>query len=99
MNPYFEKLKGKLAENPPSLGDADSILALLYEAYNELNSMDDDRIKADFHALYEAMNGMPLQEMDRIIYPVCRLCRDHQRSGFMDGIKVGFCLQKELEGE
>lgn len=99
MNPYFEKLKGKLAENPPSLSDADSVLALLYEAYNEINSMDDDRIKADFHALYEAMNGMPLQEMDRIIYPVCRLCRDHQRSGFVDGIKVGICLYRELEGE
>ena len=35
MNPYFEKLKAKLAENPSSLGDADSVLALLYEAYNE----------------------------------------------------------------
>lgn len=73
MNPYFEKLKAKLAENPPDLGDTDSVLALLYEAYNEINSMDDDQIKTDFYALYEAMNWMPLQEMDKIIYPVCRL--------------------------
>lgn len=99
MNPYFEKLKARLAKNPPDLGDSNSVLALLYEVYNEINSMEDDRIKADFHALYEAMNGMSLQEMDRIIYPLCRLCRDHQRSGFVDGIKLGFCLQKELEGQ
>ena len=99
MNPYFEKLKAKLAENPPDLGDADSILALLYEAYNEVNSMDDDRIKADFDALYEAMNGIPLLEMDKIIYPVCRLCRDHQRSGFVAGIKMGVRLQEELTAE
>ena len=99
MNPYFEKLKAKLAENPPDLGDADSVLALLYEAYNETNSMDDDRIKADFDALYEAMNGIPLLEMDKIIYPVCRLCRDHQRSGFVAGIKMGVRLQEELTAE
>lgn len=99
MNPYFEKLKAKLAENPPDLGDADSVLALLYEAYNEVNSMDDDRIKADFDALYEAMNGMPLEEMDKIIYPVCRLCRDHEQSGFVNGIRVGIQLQAELTGK
>lgn len=96
MNPYFENLKAKLAENPPDLGDADSILALLYESYNEVNSMDDDRIKADFDALYKAMNGMPLKEMDRIIYPVCRLCRDHEQSEFVNGIKLGVLLQAEL---
>ena len=96
MNPYFEKLKAQLAENPPDLGDSDSVLALLYEVYNEINSMDDDRIKADFHALYEAMNGMPLQEMDKIIYPVCRLCRDHERSGFVEGTKIGVRLLQEL---
>lgn len=42
------------------------------------------------------MNGMELREMDKIIYPVCTLCRDHQRSGFVEGINVGIQLQTEL---
>ena len=31
-----------------------------------------------------------------IVYPVCRLCRDHERSGFVEGIKIGILLQAEL---
>ena len=96
MNPYIEKLKQQIEEHPPDFGDGNSILTLLYEAYNEVNKMDDEQIKADFNALYQAMNGMSLQEMDRIIYPVCTLCRDHERSGFVAGIKVGILLQFEL---
>lgn len=45
------------------------------------------------------MNGMSLREMDKIIYPVCRLCRDHERSGFVEGIKIGVRLQTELTEE
>ena len=96
MKPYIAELKRWLAENPPSFGNGDSILTMLYETYNEANRMDDDRIKEDFHELYQAMNGMPLWEMDQIIYPVCLLCRDHERTGFVEGIKVGILLQLEL---
>ena len=42
------------------------------------------------------MNGMPLRDMDKIIYPVCTLCRDHQHSGFVDGVKVGMLLADEI---
>lgn len=99
MKTFLDKLNALLAENPPNFGDSASALALLYEAYNEVNPMDSDRIKADFNALYQRMNGMELREMDRIIYPVCTLCRDHERSGFMEGIRVGIHLAQELTAE
>lgn len=35
METYFEKLKTYVDENPPCFGDGESILTLLYEAYNE----------------------------------------------------------------
>ena len=93
MEHYIEKLRSSLTEyNSPQ-----SILALLYEAYNEANPMDDANIKQDFHELYERMNGMPLREMDKIIYPVCTLCRDHERSGFIHGVQVGIQLAEELK--
>lgn len=96
MNPYIERVKQQIAEHPPDLGDGNSILTLLYGAYNEANRLDDEQITADFNALYRAMNGMTLQEMDRIIYPVCTLCRDHEKAGFVAGVKVGILLQSEL---
>ena len=99
MKNYFEKLRTYIAENAPDFGDGKSVLTMLYEAYAESNKMDDGTIKEDFNELYRQMNGMELPEMDRIIYPVCTLCRDHQRSGFVEGVKVGVRLREELAEE
>lgn len=96
MNPYIKKLKQHIVDNPPDFGDADSVLGLMYECYNENHPYDNEEIKADFNALYEVMNGMPLREMDKVIYPVCKLCRDHEQAGFIEGIKVGMLLSEEL---
>lgn len=94
MEAFIAALKTHLQTHLPN---PDSVLAVLYEAYNAEHSMDDDTIKQDFNDLYEKMNGMPLQEMDRIIYPVCTLCRDHERLGFIHGVQVGIRLAEELK--
>lgn len=99
MNPYLEELKQQIADNPPNFGDADSVLGLLYECFNENNPYDNDQIKADFEELYRQMNGMPLREMDRVIDAVCTLCREHEKTGFAEGIKVGILLAHELSVE
>ena len=96
MEKYFEILKARIMQEQPDFGDGESVLTLLYEAYSEVNRMDDAQIKSDFNELYRQMNGMELREMDKIIYPVCTLCRDHERSGFTEGIKIGFLVAKEL---
>jgi len=96
LNDYFERLRTHIAENPPDFGDGESVLTLLYEAYADSNKMDNGTIKEDFNELYRQMNGMQLRDMDKIIYPVCTLCRDHQRSGFVNGIRVGIRLREEL---
>ena len=96
MKTYFEKLRAYIAENPPDFGDGESVLTLLYEAYAESNKMDDGTIKEDFNELYRLMNGMELRDMDKIIYPVCSLCRDHERVGFVEGIRIGVLLAQEL---
>lgn len=98
MKEYFDVLRKQISDNPPDLDGSESVLAFLYEAYSEVNRMDDSQIKADFNALYQAMNSMTLQEMDRILDPVCTLCRDHEQSGFREGVKVGILLQNELIG-
>ena len=96
MKEFVEKLKQRVAENPPNYGDADSVLGLLYECFNENNPYDNDEIKADFEELYQQMNGMSLRDMDKVIYPVCKLCGDHEKVGFVDGIKVGIHLATEI---
>lgn len=97
MKEFVEKLKQRVAENPPNYGDSNSVLGLLYECFNENNSYDNDQIKADFEELYRQMNGMSLRDMDKVIYPVCKLCRDHEKAGFTEGIKVGIHLATEIK--
>lgn len=96
MVKFLETLKRHIAEHPPNYCDGESVLTMLYECHNENNPYDNEQIRADFHELYQQMNGMPLREMDKIIYPVCKLCRDHERAGFVEGIKIGVRLQAEL---
>ena len=96
LDDYFRELKDHVFALQPDFGDVVSVLMLLYEAYNELQGFDDGQIKADFNELYRLMNGMELREMDRIIYPVCTLCRDHERSGFIHGVQIGIRLNHEL---
>ena len=96
MDKIYDVLRQHTADHQPDFGNGASVLSLLYEAYSECNRLEDDRIKADFNELYRQMNGMTLREMDHILDPVCSLCRDHERIGFVNGIKLGFILNHEL---
>ena len=93
MNEYLTALQTHLTTQQST---NQNILDLLYDAYNDTTGMDNEAIKADFERLYQLMNGKPLQEIDEIIYAVCTLCRDHEKAGFIEGIKVGLKLTNEL---
>ena len=93
MNEYLTALQTHLTTQQST---DQNILDLLYDAYNDTTGMDNEAIKADFEKLYQLMNGKPLQEIDEIIYAVCTLCRDHEKAGFIEGVKVGIGLGQEL---
>ena len=93
MNDYLTALQTQLTtQQSPN----QNLLDLLFDAYNDTTGMDNEEIKADFERLYQLMNGKPLQEIDEIIYAVCTLCRDHEKAGFIEGVKVGIGLGQEL---
>ena len=93
MNEYLTALQTHLTtQQSPN----QSILEMLFDAYNDTTGMDNEAIKAHFEELYRLMNGKPLQEIDEIIYAVCTLCRDHEKAGFIEGVKIGIGLGQEL---
>ena len=96
MNQFYDVLKRIATDHQQNFGDRDYVLTMLYEAYSDCNRLDDAQIKADFNELYQIMNGMELREMDKIVYPVCKLCRNHEKAGFIEGIKLGIRLRNEL---
>ena len=95
---FVNVLKEKLAATDLNFGDdADSVLGFLCGAYYDQNCNSDTKeIKQAFEDLYEAMNDKTLREKDEVIYAVCRLCRSHQQTGFVDGVKLGILLSQEL---
>ena len=97
MNEFMTALQTHLANQQPNYpNNAESILEVLFDAYNESSGFDNAAIKADFEELYRLMNGKPSKEIDEIIYTVCTLCRDHEKAGFEEGVKVGIKLVQEL---
>ena len=96
MKGFLDCLQAYATKDKPNFGDGESVLTMLYECHNENKPFDNEQIKEDFNELYRQMNGMSLQEMDKIIYPVCKLCRDHEKAGFIEGIKIGVILANEL---
>ena len=97
MNEFMTTLQAKLDDLQPNYpNNAQSVLEVLYDTYNEYSCFDNAAIKADFEELYRLMNGKPLKEIDEIIYAVCTLCRDHEKAGFVEGIKVGIKMAQEV---
>ena len=98
MNEYIEALKRYVAEKPSNYGsDANSILEMLYRYYHQCNDADTDAVKVAFEDLYLRMHGIPLWEMDRIVDAVCVLCTEHEKAGFVEGVKVGLMMSQEIE--
>ena len=97
MNEFMTALQTYLTTQQPYYPDnAESILEVLFDVYNESSGFDNAAVKADFEELYRLMNGKQLKEIDEIICAVCTLCRDHEKAGFIEGIKVGMHLKTEL---
>lgn len=99
MEHYIQSLRSYAATHPPDFGDgnAQSILGMLFCHYSEFNHFDTKAIKLDFDELYAQMEKLHLGNMDKIIDIVCSLCREHEKAGFAEGVKVGIRLQQELK--
>ena len=96
METYFENLREHILEKHPDVSDSESVLEMIYECYAQLNRMDNETIRKDFDELYQAMHGHSLREIDKVIYTVCLLCRNHEKSGSINGIRIGIRLEDEL---
>ena len=96
MNEYIHTLKSLITSSPINCSDEESVLSILYEAYSGTHPLEDTAIKQAFADLYKSMSGMALPEMDQILYPICTLCRTHERAGFRAGVKLGFRLAQEI---
>lgn len=95
---YFNTLYRYAENNLPNYGDgeAHSILEMLFCHYEEFNRFETEAITEGFHKLYDQMEGKKLDEIDPVIYTTSILCREHEKAGFVEGVKVGVLMGVEL---
>lgn len=73
-----------------------SVLSMLYLGYRERHPMDTEEITAQFASLADVLNKLPLKEHDRVWDLACSLCAEHEKMGFLAGVRTGIFLAAEL---
>ena len=98
MKKLYEILSIYLAEHPADMGlsDAESILDFLYIAYGEARESDSPEIKALFAQLGEYLETLPLDTNNAMFFIIIKLCTEHERRAFEEGIRWGFELHSEM---
>lgn len=91
MNPYMEKLMATqfyIEETPQGETVADA----LYGCYREIHPLDHSAIQEGFRQLDGVLNALPLRAYDQVWNLTCGLCCDHEKSAFLEGVRVGIAL-------
>ena len=101
MKSFYETLKNHIESYPLNYGDSDiqSILEMIWNTYCQHNQLDSARIKDGCADLYRHMKEVAIPDMDGVIDTVCTLCWEHEKAGFVEGVKVGIRLEQELSDE
>lgn len=94
-------LEEHFTEKHPQFGDVDSVLELLYWLYTEYNNLDNDQIREKFSELRK-LSSVHDQEgsksfSDSIFTVASELSLEYSRVSFVEGIRLGFMLFRELE--
>lgn len=91
MEPNYEKLMNDLQE----YGE-DAALNLLHRLYADLELRDNREIKSRLEQLNNILEKLPLREYDEVFYLMVALCDEHEKRGFLGGVRIGAKLMQEL---
>lgn len=91
MEPNYEKLKHDLSE----YGE-DTALNLLYRQYQDLEVRDRTGIRVKLAKVNHIIEKLPLQDNDAVFYLMVELCDEHEKRGFLGGVRIGAKLMQEL---
>ena len=73
----------------------ESILVLLYDTFWE-SYREQPEIKKGFRELYSNLEILDPKDQEVVVDIVATLCMEHEKNGFINGVKLGFRLGEEL---
>ena len=91
MENCLEILQNELADyvSKTGLSDAPSILELLWQNYQQKNSIDDGLIKEREDALTPVFRELSIVSSDILSDLIADLCTAYQRAALLEGIYIG----------
>lgn len=97
ISDFMSELNRTLEEKSVAIPKgADSLLTLLYDTYFETQGLSSKEIREGYRSLNDCIQRLSPVEIETVIDLVSMLCMEHERSGFVAGVKLGFRLMKEL---
>lgn len=101
MNADWNDLVSHLSRQATACGtlDGETLLEQLYFLYAENVRMDPPEIRNLFGQLESVLAPVPAELSNTLDVLICRLCSQHQKNAFLDGISLGFQLHSVLKGK
>jgi len=101
MKDIVSRLNDYIESHPLDLGDSDckTVLEQLYQAYAESHESDPPEISNGFKELEEFLCVLPLDDNNAVFNLCCRLCSAYERKAFIDGLRYGAHLLKEVSSK
>ena len=98
MDNIAQRLKSYIEAHPFDPGDSDceTVLDQLYQAYAESHESDPPEISYGLKEPEEFLCTLPLDDNNAVFNLWCRLCSAYERKAFLDGLKYGATLIREL---
>ena len=99
MNEIAKRLNDYINAHPFDSGDSDceTVLDQLYQAYAESHESDPPEIRNGFKELDDLLGSLPLEDNNAVWNLCCQLCTAYERKAFLDGLKYGAHLIRELD--
>ena len=79
--------------------DAASVLEFLHVAYADVQGRDPLEIEQGFVNLDNHLEGLSLDENNKIFSIVCGLCNAYEKRAFIDAIQIGAYLMMEVQAK
>lgn len=98
MKDIAHRLNAYIQKHPFDSGDSDceTVLDQLYHAYAESHESDPSEISDGFKELEEFLHTLPLEDNNAVFNLCCRLCSAYERKAFIDGLRYGVQLSREI---
>ena len=99
MQTLLQLLKRCAEDHTFDTGDPDNrtVLDQLFCAYQDSHETDPPEIKDGFKELDIYLRQLSLDDNNAVGNLCCRLCTAYEHKAFVDGLKYGFQLMKELK--